>query len=428
MPVRTPKVAGFSDKRALFLLLALLPAVLGADWPQYQHDARRSGFTTEEVPPPYRVAWTHCFLPERPARRTQAVVYGGEVFVGTHGGRFLALDQESGRIVWAWEVGAPIFNTAAFWKGRVYFGAEDLRVYCLDASDGSVLWKGGQLWGISMRDYCPVVHKGYVIVRPMAAFEADIYTGRYSRYGPWPRNLPGGWWPVWGDSPSGKGFKERYAEAVEKRAGKMPPRLIEARRAFIRHFREMPEDQDMFVLDAPTGKQAFIPPHFRVQSMHGPVTPPAEDRDGYLIVPWVHINHCWARYDIKKNLLVEFLIPPRPTNADENLNVSCGGRYVYVLHCEEGNANYTGVYNLDTKQWTPVRGVVKWYDNKAAEIPPRSPTENSSISFSIHSWREQPRRDKVKRAIVAFWLLASLASRRPRATFSPPKIPIRCLC
>jgi hypothetical protein len=36
-----------------------------ADWPQYQHDARRSGFTAEEVHPPYKVAWRQCFLPKR---------------------------------------------------------------------------------------------------------------------------------------------------------------------------------------------------------------------------------------------------------------------------------------------------------------------------------------------------------------------------
>lgn len=216
-----------------------------------------------------------------------------------------------------------------------------------------------------MKDYHPIVHKGYVIVRPMTSFEADIYTGRYSKYGGWPKSsLPGGWRPMWSYAPKGyKNFNQLYEEAKEERAGRMPPKLLKAQEAVINHFKEMPEDQDMFVLDAKTGKIALIPPHFRVNTMHGPVTPPAEDMDGHLIVPWVHINHCWGRYDIKRNRIVELLIPPRPTNADENLNVSCGGRYVFIFHCEEGNANYTGVYDLKEKKWTQVGCPVPWYDN-----------------------------------------------------------------
>ena len=429
-------------------MLLTMAVTWAADWPQYQHDARRSGFTNEEVHPPYKVAWTKSFWPDRVARRTQAIICKGRVFVGTqhgtmfcldaatgkeiwrfegggsiqhsaacddgrvffgsldgcvyaldadtgrllwkcrtdgpftvaplvvegmvfmgnHRGSFYALNQRTGRIVWRFKIDAPILNTAAYDRGRIFFGGEDMRVYALEAGSGRLLWRSEKLWGMSMKDYCPVVHKGFVIVRPMTSFEAEIYTGVYSRYGSWPNNLPGGWWPVWGP-----GFKERYEKAVEERAGRMPKRLIEAQKAVIRHFKEMPEDQDMFVLDTRTGKQALIPPHFRVNSMHGPVTPPAEDVDGYLILPWVHINHCWARYDIERNLLVELIIPPRPTNADETLNVSCGGRYVFVFHCEEGNANYTGVYDLREKRWHRVPGAeVPWYDNLQSGANPVS--------------------------------------------------------
>jgi hypothetical protein len=60
------------------------------------------------------------------------------------------------------------------------------------------------------------------------------------------------------------------------------------------------------------------------------------------------------------------MIPPRPTNADENLNVSCGGRYVFIFHCQEGNANYTGVYDLRAHIWNSASAPgdnVTWYDN-----------------------------------------------------------------
>lgn len=294
---------------AVLGVLVFLVPEFAADWPQYQHDARRSGFTTEEIHPPYNVAWQHCFLPERPARRTQAIVYQGSVYVGTQQGvmhcldvatgkerwafkgagsiqhscgcadgkvffgsldgcvyaldsktgrllwkrqtdagftvaplladgkvlmgnrrgTFFALDQATGRVVWKHKIDAPIFNTAATDNDRVFLGGEDIRVYALDIKTGKRLWVSDQLWGMSMKDYCPMVHKGYVIVRPMTSFEADLYTGRYRKgksikaRGGWNCvPYPGGWYPDWG------GFPLLYEEAKQERAGKMPQRLLKA--------------------------------------------------------------------------------------------------------------------------------------------------------------------------------------------------------
>ena len=440
------------------LLLALITLPLAwstaraADWPQHQHDARRSGFTREEVKPPYRVAWKHSFLPERPARRTQAIAYDKRVFVGTqqgvmhcfdaetgkelwtfkgagsiqhsaacdggmvffgsldgsvyavdcrtgarrwkrqtdapfsaaplvardhvyignHRGAFLAIRQKTGDFAWVQHIRAPVFGTAACDDGRVFVGGEDMRLHAFDAATGRRLWRSEQLWGMSFKDYHPVVHKGHVLVRPMASFEADIYTDRYSKYGAWPDNMPGGWRAVWGPGKWGKGFKGLYAEAEDVRAGKMPKELMDRQLPVIEHFEKTPEDQDLFILDVKSGKQALIPPHFRVMAMHGAVTPPAEDFRGTLVVPWCHMTHGWGRYDIARNRMVELIVPPRACNADENVNVSCGGRYVYVMHCEEGNANYTGVYDLATKTWTPIHGDVPWYDNLQSGANPAS--------------------------------------------------------
>jgi hypothetical protein len=74
-------------------------ATIGADWPQYQHDARHSGFTFEEVNPPYKVAWKRCFLPERVARRSQAIVYDCRVFVGTQQGAMYYFDADTGEVL-----------------------------------------------------------------------------------------------------------------------------------------------------------------------------------------------------------------------------------------------------------------------------------------------------------------------------------------
>jgi hypothetical protein len=429
---------------SILSLIIINAFAYAGDWPQQAHDARRSGFTSEEIHPPYKVAWKHNFLPEQPARRTQAIVYQDKVFVGTQQGTmycfnaktgevlwkypgdgsiqhsaacgdnkvfftsldgyvyalhaesgqlawktatdaaftvapclsddlvlvgnrrgtFFALRQSIGAIAWQKKMDAPVLNSAAYHDGVVYFGTEDMHMNALDATNGEKKWVSDKLYGMTFKDYHPVIHKGYVLIRPMTSYEADIYAG-YSPYGGWPDDLPGGWWAVWTEATKPlPNFKQRYDLATMERSGRMPEMLMAAQEPVIEHFTKNPSDQDLFVLDIKTGKQAFVAPHFRVHSIHGAITPPVEDISGTLIVPWVHINNCWARYDVEKNRIVEFIIPPRPTNADENVNVSCGGRYVYVFHTQEANANHTGIYDLQEKAWrdNPSPGVT-WYDN-----------------------------------------------------------------
>lgn len=430
------------------------PAVMADDWPQYQHDPARTGYTDEEVAPPYRLAWRYSFLPERPARRTQAIIYDQKVYVGTQQGfvhcidaatgerlwraeglgniqhsagcadgrvvvtsldgcvyaldaetgerlwqrqtgaglsvaplivdgavyagnrrgRIVALNLADGELLWSAEVGGPVLNTAAADAERLYIGADDMRLYALSLATGEQAWCSEQVYGMTFKDYCPVVHQGHVFVRPMASFEADIYTGVHSPYGGWPNNLPGGWWPVWTSAPGDlPNFQTRYDAATAERAGEMPQELLDRQQPVIEHYRNYPADQDLYIFDAATGEPGPPAPHFRVQAMHGPVTPPVVDQYGTLVMPWVHINHCWGRYDLDSNRMVELMIPPRPTNADENLNVSVGGRYLFVFHCQEGNANHTGIYDMVDRQWhaNPGPGVT-WYDNQQSGANPVS--------------------------------------------------------
>jgi len=434
----------------VIVTFGLASAGFCGDWPQHQHDPARSGFTPEELAPPYEIAWQYNFLPERPARRTQAIIYQQKVYVGTqqgtmycfaatdgevlwkypdagsiqhsaacangkvvftsldgcvyaldadggtvawktqtngpftvapliadgivyagnHRGTFLAIDIADGGVLWETDIDAPILNSAACADGRVYFGSEDMYMHALDAQTGQKLWQSPRLRGMSFKDFHPVCHRGRVLVRPMTSFEADIYAG-YSPYGSWPNDLPGGWWAVWTSAPEPlPNFKTRYQAATMERTGRMPAMLLRAQEPVIEHFKNHPADQDFFILDSATGAQTQIPPHFRVNSIHGPVTPPVEDINGTVIVPWVHINNGWGRYDIEKNRMVELMIPPKPTNADNTVNASCGGRYVFLFHATEGNAQYTGVYDLKTKTWHHVRAAnVPWYDTNECGNP-----------------------------------------------------------
>ncbi len=430
----------------------------GADWAQLQNDAARTGYSSEEVSPPYKVAWSRNFQPERVSRHVQAVTHRGKVIVPTEAGNVYALNAGDGEIAWKAEVGSPVEHTAAcadgkvvaatldgrlealgiedgarvwtfrpgerfcnfsqapciadgvvyiasrqgvlyavsltdgkeMWKldlgapaaqtaaykdGRVYIGAEDMRMRAVDSKSGKTVWTSEQLYGQSFKDYHPVVTGGYVLVRPMPAHPSRKYFD--SNYGKDPAGSPDnifqatwGHYPYWAgfsDEDSGKDVQtpwgHYYRDIIEDvKAGKMPEILEKGQDAVIEHYKENPYDQDFFVLKAADGKQAYISPHFHCFSLPGPVCAPAVAGDGTVVIPWIFMSHVWAKFDLEKGRAVEILVTPRYSNGDETLNVSVGGRYLYVMHCEEANAAYTGIFDFETRTWSGLPGVQKrWW-------------------------------------------------------------------
>lgn len=74
----------------------------------------------------------------------------GTIYIGSEGGVFYAVKVSDGTQKWAFKVGgpsdsgvinAPILSTAAVLGSRVFFGAENMRVYALDTTTGNLLWK-----------------------------------------------------------------------------------------------------------------------------------------------------------------------------------------------------------------------------------------------------------------------------------------------
>lgn len=140
-------------------------ALAGADdWPTYRHDAARSGVTPEAVRLPLAECWR--FVPRvapDPAWETprdvpvegilelgrarfddvhHVAVAGGRVYFGTSGdGRACALEAATGRKVWSRYAGGPVRLAPSFADGRVYFGADDGIVRCLDATTGADVWE-----------------------------------------------------------------------------------------------------------------------------------------------------------------------------------------------------------------------------------------------------------------------------------------------
>lgn len=375
-----------------------------SEWPQVQRDPQHSGYYPENLGTNFQIVWRHAFQPEKVFPQVQAIISGGRVFVGTEmgnmyafnattgeqawkasigspilnsvavdsgkvffgaldgavyalnatngaqvwknqlstlqgfstapvvadgkvmlGGRngiFYALDPNSGQVLWSYPVGSPILQTAAWNNGKVYFGAMDMRVYAINSASGTLAWKSAQLPGMTFKDYWPLVLNGMVYIRPMGYGYVGI-----SEIPPANQVL---------DPTIQQNILADYAANPQKYS------------------------PTLFRLYETNGEQAPMVIHYNFQTMNGATPPPCVDRDGYLIMPsWTPqggYSSGWSRLNPTTRILVDALVEVGSNegkgNQDETMNVTCSKNLILAMHIEEENANFTGYYNLDTRQWT----------------------------------------------------------------------------
>lgn len=150
----------------LTLLLGWATAQGSTDWPTHGGDSGRSRSTSVPLhqslhptwkwvsPQPPSPAW------EGPAKRDAynkvlnlearlffdrafgLVSADGMVFFGSSSDDQLrCLDVSSGQVKWSFFAGGPIRLAPTYYEGRVFVGSDDGFVYCVDASNGKLIWK-----------------------------------------------------------------------------------------------------------------------------------------------------------------------------------------------------------------------------------------------------------------------------------------------
>lgn len=137
----------------LGLVLAVLrPAILTADdWPMWRYDAGRTAASPMTLPEPLHVLWSRQLPASRPAfeqsrlqfdRNDEPVVLGKRLFVGsTQSDHVTAYDTDTGEHLWRFYTQGPVRLAPVGWRDRVYFGSDDGHLYCLDAAEGTLIWK-----------------------------------------------------------------------------------------------------------------------------------------------------------------------------------------------------------------------------------------------------------------------------------------------
>jgi len=148
---------------AVFLILG---SALAEDWPTYMHDNHRSGVTSEALvlddldegwvytsPAVPQIAWdgghpwdsyaSNLQVPMRDFDTAffvsvvgDSVYFGSSVTDSVH-----CLDAGTGRQKWFFTTNGPVRYPPSYYDEKLYFGSDDGYVYCIDAQDGSLIWK-----------------------------------------------------------------------------------------------------------------------------------------------------------------------------------------------------------------------------------------------------------------------------------------------
>ncbi len=134
------------------LQLAWAKRAAAGDWPMWRCDAARSAVSADNLPERLHLRWTRHLPPPIPAWKDEPraqfdraylpVVSDSLVFVGsTVNDRLTAYDLRSGAERWRFYTEGPLRTAPAAWQDRLFVGSDDGWLYCLEASNGRLLWR-----------------------------------------------------------------------------------------------------------------------------------------------------------------------------------------------------------------------------------------------------------------------------------------------
>ena len=136
----------------VFSALLSVQSVSGSDWPMWRYDANRSAASPEELAAELHLQWVREYpplepaWPDEPRMRFDAgyepIVMGKTMFVGSsRNDSVTALDTDTGAEKWRFYADGPVRFAPVAWRDKLYFAADDGCLYCLNATNGSLLWK-----------------------------------------------------------------------------------------------------------------------------------------------------------------------------------------------------------------------------------------------------------------------------------------------
>ncbi len=138
---------------AAWLVALSASCLLAGDWPQWRYDAGRGAASPDELPQDLHLQWVRQLPQPRPAwPDSQPWLQFDLSYSPVAAGKRLvvpsmitdsvtAYDTQTGQQQWRFYAGGPVRLAPILDHGKVYFGSDDGYLYCLDGSQGTLLWR-----------------------------------------------------------------------------------------------------------------------------------------------------------------------------------------------------------------------------------------------------------------------------------------------
>lgn len=139
----------------LVSLLASPTANWAGDWPMWRYDAGHTASSPDNLPEQLSPIWSRKFGKREQVwddplnndlmtydKILEPVVFGHKMFVGFNDSdKLMALDTRDGSTLWTFYAEGPIRFSPVATRDRVYTVSDDGYLYCLDITDGTLIWK-----------------------------------------------------------------------------------------------------------------------------------------------------------------------------------------------------------------------------------------------------------------------------------------------
>jgi outer membrane protein assembly factor BamB len=108
------------------------------DWPMFRHDLQHSGYSESPAPNTNQTLWT--YTTGGMGVFSSPAVADGKVYVGADDNKVHCVDASTGTFIWYYTTGDGVVSAPAVVDGKVYVGSVDDNVYCFDALTGAKIW------------------------------------------------------------------------------------------------------------------------------------------------------------------------------------------------------------------------------------------------------------------------------------------------
>ena len=157
----------------LLLLSMLITPAFAADWSMFKNDVSHSGYTADAVNAPLTLKWTKDLGFETDS---SPVIVNDVLYIGTTFGIF-SLDAKTGKEIWRYHTNGFVKSVPAVSNGILYFGADDRKLYAIDAKDGTFKWMNDKAMDGYTASAAVVGNRIYAIPKDGSFYAFDTSNG-----------------------------------------------------------------------------------------------------------------------------------------------------------------------------------------------------------------------------------------------------------